>query len=188
MNPPLRLFVAPRERLSVLTSLVDRAAGERRIAVEGEGAVGSTGVEVALLGDGAGPTALRLASQAARTVLDADAVGLRGLESRCVGPTTWCSLDGRNPLVADHLQRGGDACLVDGGTLWLCAGPARAAVASLADLPFASGGAAHRRLREAILFVGAAVALDLSLVAVRSALTTARSGWVPGDPLPTLGE
>lgn len=158
-----------------LTHLVGVAAGERQIQVGGDAREGGAGVQVALLAAGAGPLALQVACEADRAVLDADAIGLRGVATRRTGSVIWCSLDASNPLIAEHLELGGDACLVDAGQLWLCAGPARVALATLDVLMPASGGLARERLQEALLFLGAAVALDLSLAAVRQALASGQS-------------
>jgi len=134
--------------------------------------------EVAVIaGVGEAPIPARAAFEAARSaerlVLDADDPESRRRGALESAPITWCSLDPRNPVVLEHLDRGGDACLFAEGMLELCAGEERQPLVNATDLAFALGGAARDQLSNALLALGAGVALGLPLGAIRHGLLSA---------------
>jgi len=109
-------------------------------------------------------------ARARRAVLDADDPSSRRLGVELAAPVTWTSRDPRNPLVLDHLQRGGDACLFEAGALRLAAGGAHHTVCEARALPVLLGGVARRPLGAALAALGATVALGLSLASARTGL------------------
>lgn len=119
-----------------------------------------------------GPAAalFEIIERAERLVLNADDPECRNLARAADRPITWYAVDPRNPLARDHMDRGGDACLLEGDTIALCAGDTCARVASVREIPLALGGAARHQVANALAAVGAAVGLGLSLAAVRAGL------------------
>lgn len=115
-----------------------------------------------------------LLKRSTAVVLDADELVSRELARSLGTPITWTSRDPRNPLVLDHLDRGGDACIFEEGALRLCAGGTRKDIAAAAGVPALLGGAARRPLASALRGVGAAVALGLGLEQARAGLEVLR--------------
>ena len=109
-------------------------------------------------------------ARARRVVLDADDPASRRLGAELAAPVTWTTRDARNPLVLDHLDRGGDACLFEAGALRLAAGGTHHTVCEARALPALLGGIARRPLGAALAALGASVALGLPLTAARSGL------------------
>lgn len=115
-----------------------------------------------------------LLGRSAAVVLDADELVSRNLARELGTPITWTSRDPRNPLVLDHLDRGGDACIFEEGALRLCAGGTRKDIATAGEVPALLGGAARRPLASALRGLGAAVALGLGLEQARAGLERLR--------------
>lgn len=73
----------------------------------------------------------------------------------------WFSLERGNLVLASHLAAGGAAAYLDGGDLVLAGRGRRRAVARVADLPFAWGGAARHNVANALAAATLAQALGL---------------------------
>lgn len=111
-----------------------------------------------------------VAGAAQRAVLDADDDPCRRLGRALAVPITWTSRDPRNPLLLDHLDRGGDACVFEDGALRVCAGGTRHDIVDARSLPQLLGGAARRPLGDALCALGAAISLGLRLTEARASL------------------
>ncbi len=107
-----------------------------------------------------------------RVVLNADDPLLLERGKRLRPPVTWFTLDAGNPDVVAHLERGGDACLLDGDSLVFARGAERRNVASVADVPLTFGGAARHNIANALAAIGGAMALGLPPEAIARALTS----------------
>lgn len=120
--------------------------------------------------EGAWAGCSHLARAARRAVLDADDEPSRRLGRVLAAPITWTSRDPRNPLVIDHLDRGGDACVFENGALRLCAGGTRHDIVEARAVPELLGGVARRPLGGALCALGAAIALGLRITEARASL------------------
>jgi UDP-N-acetylmuramyl tripeptide synthase len=84
--------------------------------------------------------------------------------------------------VSEHLARGGDACLVEGETLFLSRGAQRTALARVSEIPIAFAGAARHNVANALAAAGGAWALGFPAPAIANALTRFAS-----DPIQNPG-
>ncbi|GAA4927450.1 cyanophycin synthetase [Actinoplanes utahensis] len=71
----------------------------------------------------------------------------------------WFSLDARNPVLTEHLARGGAAYVLEDGWLVQATGARRTPLMRLADVPGAYGGAALHMAGNALAAIAAARAL-----------------------------
>ena len=107
---------------------------------------------------------------AGRVVLNADDPRLLERGRRLEVPVMWFTIDARHPALAAHVGSGGEACVLDGGTLVLLRGRERRGIASVAEVPIAFGGAARHNVANALAAIGVAVALGLKEAAIRAGL------------------
>jgi UDP-N-acetylmuramyl tripeptide synthase len=114
-----------------------------------------------------------------RVVLNADDPVLVEAAAAVRAPIAWFSLDAGNAVIRRHTEGGGTAAVVDGGVLVLVTGSEREAVARVADMPLASGGAARHNVANALAATAAAGGLGLPLDAVHATLR--RFGLDPAD-------
>ena len=112
---------------------------------------------------------------AGRVVLNADDALLLERGRRLAAPVIWFTLDPRHPALADHLERGGEACVLDDGMLELARGRQRREIVPLAEVPLAFGGAARHNVANALAAIGVATALGLPDDAIRRGLTSFES-------------
>jgi UDP-N-acetylmuramyl tripeptide synthase len=97
-----------------------------------------------------------VARAARRLVLNADDPVVRRHATRCAQPITWFTVDAGDPFVAAHLAAGGAACLLERGRLVWRQGDTRAALAEVAEVPIALGGAARYNIANALAAIGVA--------------------------------
>jgi UDP-N-acetylmuramyl tripeptide synthase len=83
---------------------------------------------------------------------------------------SWFSLDPASSVIAEHLERGGTAVLVDGGTLYLAEASRRKPLATVADIPITHGGVASYNVANAAAAAAAGAALGISARDLSSAL------------------
>ncbi|MGB6337566.1 MAG: Mur ligase family protein, partial [Thermoanaerobaculia bacterium] len=107
---------------------------------------------------------------AKRLVLNADdpLLSRHGLELGL--PITWFSLEADNMLVERHRAKGGHACRLLGPQIVFDRGPDTQPVTSIESIPLTLGGAARHNVANALGAVGVAVALGVSMEAIRSGL------------------
>lgn len=114
--------------------------------------------------------ALGLARGAQILVLDAmDPAWVRAARE-LDGSITWIGTDASHPVLAEHLDRGGDVCLSGEEGLVLASGPARESICSLHEIPALLGGTAHFQVRNVLAAVAAGVAMNYSLEQLRAGL------------------
>ena len=106
-----------------------------------------------------------------RLVLNADDPRLLARGQALAVPRTWFTLERGHPAVLAHLERGGDAVVLDGDTLVLHRAGERHLLAAVGQVPIAFGGAARYNLANALGAIGVAVGLGLPLEAIRAGLT-----------------
>ena len=111
-----------------------------------------------------------LPSQEGFLVLDASDPQHRTVGATSGRQVSWYSSDPRNPLVLDHLDRGGDACLLSSGAIYLHAGTSQVQVVEIDQVPMALAGASEVGVGCALTACAAAVALEVPLELVRRAL------------------
>src|SRR6185295_9892154 len=73
-------------------------------------------------------------------------------------PLVWFTLEAQNPVLRRHLEAGRDACWLDGEELVCALEGRREAVAALAEVPAAFGGAARHNVANALAAVALAAA------------------------------
>jgi cyanophycin synthetase len=105
-----------------------------------------------------------------RLVLNADDPLLLERGRRLDVPILWFTFDPAHPLLAGHLGRGGEACVLEGGSLVLARGKTRLEIAKVAEVPIAFGGAARHNVANALAAIGVATALGLPDAAIRTGL------------------
>lgn len=112
---------------------------------------------------------------AERLVLNADdpLLSRHGLELGL--PTTWFTLEADNDLVQKHRAKGGLACRLLGPQIVFDRGLDTQPVISVESIPLTLGGAARHNVANALAAVGVAVALGLSMEAIRTGLASFRS-------------
>ncbi len=112
---------------------------------------------------------------AKRLVLNADdpLLARHGLELGL--PITWFTLEADNELVQKHRARGGLACRLLASQIVFDRGSDTQPVISVESIPLALGGAARHNVANALGAVGVAVALGLSMEAIRTGLASFRS-------------
>ena len=103
-------------------------------------------------------------------VLNADDPVLREAASAVRAPIVWFSLEAGEPAIVRHVAAGGRAAWCEDGRLVLAEGASRAAVASVAEIPLALGGAARHNLANALAAMGAAWSLGVSPADMGAAL------------------
>jgi UDP-N-acetylmuramyl tripeptide synthase len=113
-----------------------------------------------------------VARAARRLVLNADDPVVRRRGTALDRPVTWFSLVADDPFVTAHLGAGGTAAVLERGRLVLCRGGERRALAEVAEVPIALGGAARYNLANALGAVGVADALGLDVRAIGEGLRT----------------
>ena len=114
-----------------------------------------------------------------RVVLNADDPVLVEAATTVRAPIVWFSLDAGHDVIRRHTEAGGAAAVVEGDVLVLVSGSKRQAVAPVADLPIAAGGAARHNVANALAAAAAAGGLGIPLDAVRATLL--RFGRDPAD-------
>jgi cyanophycin synthetase len=108
--------------------------------------------------------------QTGTLVLNADDPLLVEKSRRVACRLSWFSLDRASPVIAEHLEQGGTAVLVDGGTLFLAEGSRRTPLAAVADIPMTYRGAAVYNIANAAAAAAAGAALGISPRDLSSAL------------------
>ena len=104
-------------------------------------------------------------------VLNADDPMAGYFAERARGAILYFSRDAQNPVIAEHLAKGGRAvCLKDGGIAALGGGGARR-IAEIREIPIAYGGDAVCNIENAMAAVAALVALNVPDATIREALT-----------------
>jgi cyanophycin synthetase len=110
-------------------------------------------------------------SDQGRVVLNAEDERLRSRGSKLSVPVIWFSAAPIDPALADHLERGGEACVIEGETLVYCRGSEKIPIAEVGRIPITFGGAARHNVANALAAIGVAVALGLPVEAIRIGLT-----------------
>ncbi len=105
-----------------------------------------------------------------RVVLNADDPRLLARGRALAAPVTWFTLDPAHPVLGDHRDRGGDACVLDGERLIAFRGDSRRDVVGVADVPIAFGGAARHNIANALAAIGVAMALGVPDDAIHAGL------------------
>ena len=111
-----------------------------------------------------------VARAARHLVLNADDPVVRRHGERQALPITWFTLEGANPFVAAHVAAGGSGCLFERGRLVLVEEGRKVALAEVADVPVALGGAARHNVANALAAVGVASRLGLGARAIGEGL------------------
>lgn len=106
-----------------------------------------------------------------RLVLNADDPLLVERGQWQAAPVVWFTLDAANPVVARHLERGGEACLLEGEALVFARGRERRAIATCTEVPLTFAGTARHNVANALAAMGVAFALGLPEASVRRGLT-----------------
>ncbi len=114
-----------------------------------------------------------------RVVLNADDSLLVAASRDPTAPIAWFSLDPANPVVTQHVARGGMAAVLRADELTLLERGRAIAVAKVSQVPIAIGGAARHNVANALAAVLAAGGLGLPLDPIRETLL--RFGTDPAD-------
>jgi cyanophycin synthetase len=96
-----------------------------------------------------------------RVVLNADDPRLLERGRRLAVPVLWFTLDAAHPVLAEHLERGGMACVLDDDMLEVARGHEWREIVAVADVPITFGGAARHNVANALAAIGVAVTLGL---------------------------
>jgi cyanophycin synthetase len=89
-------------------------------------------------------------------------------------PVAFFAVDDADPVVAAHVARGGDACVVRDGVITVLRGAVATPVLAVDDVPLAFGGAAVHNVENALAATLAAFALGLPLAACQAGLRALR--------------
>lgn len=111
-----------------------------------------------------------VARAARHLVLNADDPVVRRHGQRLEIPTTWFSLDAGDPFVTEHIAAGGSACFLERGRLVLVNENRKVALAEVADVPIALGGAARYNIANALAAIAVADRLGLGAKAIGEGL------------------
>jgi cyanophycin synthetase len=103
-------------------------------------------------------------------VLNADDPRLLARGRRLEAPVLWFTLDADHPVLAEHLERGGQACVLDGDRLVVRRSPDRREIIEVAAVPLTFGGAARHNVANVLAAIGVAIALGLPDAAIRAGL------------------
>jgi cyanophycin synthetase len=103
-------------------------------------------------------------------VLNADDAELVKAAGTVQCPIIWFSLDSANPVVRDHLARGGTAVLLVSGALVLRQGGRATPIERVENIPITLGGAARHNVANALGAIGVAGALGIDPGAIGKAL------------------
>jgi len=88
----------------------------------------------------------------------------------CKQPITWFATLATLPLIEQHLDAGGAACIADAADLWWCEGAQRNAILPISEIPISLGGVARFNVSNAAAAVGVAQVLGLPMDAIRAGL------------------
>lgn len=115
-----------------------------------------------------------VARAARHLVLNADDPIVRKVGLRQAQPKTWFSLQPDDPdvrpLLTEHLQNGGSACLLERGRLVLKQDGKSLALVEVAEVPLALGGAAKHNVANALGAIAVATQLGLGNRAIAEGL------------------
>ena len=114
-----------------------------------------------------------------RVVLNADDPVLVAASRDLTAPIAWFSLDAANPVVTEHVARGGRAAVLRGDEVTLLERGHPVVVAKTSEIPIAIGGAARYNVANALAAVLAAGGLGLPFEAIGETLR--RFGTDPAD-------
>ena len=114
-----------------------------------------------------------------RVVLNADDPVLVAASRDLTAPVAWFSLDASNPVVADHVGRGGRAAVMQGDEVALLERGRAVLAVETSEIPIAIGGAARHNVANALAAVLAAGGLGIPLEAIGRTLR--RFGGDPAD-------
>ena len=114
-----------------------------------------------------------------RVVLNADDPVLVAASRDLTAPIAWFSLDAANPVVTEHVARGGRAAVLRGDEVTLLERGRPVVVAKTSEIPIAIGGAARYNVANALAAVLAAGGLGLPFEAIGETLR--RFGIDPAD-------
>jgi UDP-N-acetylmuramyl tripeptide synthase len=103
-------------------------------------------------------------------VLNADDPLLAECSRSIPAPINWFSLDPSSELVAQHLEQGGTAVVLDAGRIVLAQGDRRATLLQIADVPITFGGTAEHNVANTLAAVAAAAALGIGVPHMTAAL------------------
>jgi UDP-N-acetylmuramyl tripeptide synthase len=105
-----------------------------------------------------------------RLVLNADDPLLVERGESQAAPVIWFTLDAASAVVVRHLERGGEACLLDGETLVFARGHERRPIARCAEVPLTFCGTARHNVANVLAAMGVALALGIPEESVRRGL------------------
>jgi cyanophycin synthetase len=105
-----------------------------------------------------------------RLVLNADDPLLLERGRRLAVPVIWFTLDPGHPVLVEHLEGGGEACVLDEDVLEVATGREWREIASVSEAPICFGGAARHNVANALGAIGVAMALGLPWDAIRRGL------------------
>jgi UDP-N-acetylmuramyl tripeptide synthase len=103
-------------------------------------------------------------------VLNADDPLLTECSRSIPAPIIWFSLHSTSELVAQHIEKGGTAVVVDAGRIVLAQGDRRATLLQIADVPITFGGTAEHNVANALAAVAAAAGLGIGVLHMTAAL------------------
>lgn len=110
-----------------------------------------------------------------RVVLNADDPELVAAAGQVRAPLVWFTLNPENPVVARHVAAGGEAVLMEDGSLVLNRGGERTAVVRVEEVPITLGGTARYNIANALGAIGLASAVGLPDEAVAAGLRQMRN-------------
>jgi len=112
-------------------------------------------------------------------ILNADDAGLVASSSSLTNTLVWFSLDSANPVIRDHVARGGAAQYLRDGWLIASIGSAKGLierkVVEVAAIPATRGGIVRYNISNALAATSIAIALGLPDEAIRAGLAAFRS-------------
>jgi len=116
-----------------------------------------------------------VARAAQRLVLNADDPTVRRQAENLDKPITWFSLDPRDEFMLHHIAADGWSLVLERGRLVSLRGGTKVALAEVAEVPIALGGAARYNIANALAAIGVAEVLGLNARAIGEGLRTFES-------------
>ncbi len=118
--------------------------------------------------------------QSGHLVLNADDNLLVQKSKDFSGDIIWFSLNDSNPVVAEHISRGGIAYVYSGGNLLRREGTDQEIICSAQEIPLTLNGAAEHNIANALGAAALAEKLGLSIKQIRDGLVTMSQDSNPG--------
>jgi len=113
------------------------------------------------------------------SVLNADDKFVRYFMERAKGEIILFSKNNSNPVVKEHMQKGGKALYVDKDSIFIYNGKTAEVLMSVKEIPITYGGMIECNIENSLAAASALYGLNLSIEAIRKGLATFIPIWNP---------